>query len=560
VVDAVECAVEIQMELKARNEDLPKERRMEFRIGINLGDVIEQGERIYGDGVNIAARMEGLADGGGICISRTTYDQVKNKISFGYEYLGEQTVKNIKDPVGVYRILMDADTVGSLIYKRRKDDPKHRLRAALISLLILIIAVAAFGVWKNLLKPDGEPASIEKAAYPLPKKPSIAVLPFENMGGDPEQDYFADGMTEDLITDLSKISGLFVIARNSVFTYKGKPVNIRQVGHELGVRYVLEGSVRKAGDRVRINAQLIDALTGGHLWAERYDRLLKDIFTLQDEVTRNIVVSLALKLTDGERARIERKTSYNLEAYDYFLRAVDYYWRFSMETNVQARSLLKKAIEIDSMLPNAYVKLGWTYLNDWIMGWNQDLMSLDQAIMSAQKALSLENTNSEAHCLLANIYLFQKKYDQAIETYRKAIDLNPNYADAISGLGDIFTWTGKPEEAIEFINKAIRLNPSAPSIYQYQLGHAYLMAQRYEEAVKAIKEALRKNPDFLPSRLVLAAAYIRLNLLEKARAQGEEIMKRSPETSLEVLRRNLPYKDPEVLEVALDALRRAGLK
>lgn len=561
VVDAVQCAVSIQQELKKRNNLLPENRRMEFRIGINLGDVIEEGERIYGDGVNIAARVEGLAEVGGISLSGTVYEHVKNKLELDYEYQGEQAVKNISEPVKIYRVLMEPKRIGGKVKAVRTSAGKRRSASVIVAIVVVIGILLAVSWYLYDRKPQPEEtASPDRMALPLPDKPSIAILPFLNMSDDPEQEYFADGMTDDLITDLSKISGLFVIARNSVFTYKGKSVNVKLIGSELGVRYVLEGSVRKAGERVRINAQLIDSKTGGHLWAERYDRLLKDIFALQDEVTGKIVASLALELTAGERARIEHKTTYNLEAYDYFLRALDYYWRFSMEANVQARRLFQKAIEIDSKLAKAYAKLGWTYLTDWIMGWSQDPMSLEQAISSAQKALSLEKTNSEALCLLASIQLFQKKHDQAIETYRKAIDLNPNYADAIAGLGDIFTWAGRPEEAIGLIRRAIRLNPGAPPYYQYQLGHAYLLAQRYEEAVDTLKESLTKNPDFLPSRLILAAAYGLLNMLEKARAEGAEIMKKSPETSLEVLHRNLPYKDPEILEGMLEALRKAGLK
>jgi len=257
---------------------------------------------------------------------------------------------------------------------------------------------------------------------------------------------------------------------------------------------------------------------------------------------------------------IKHVNTYDLEAYDYFLRAADYFWRFSREDNVQARRLFQKAIEIDSNLAKAYVKLGWTYLNDWIMGWNHNPISLEQATRSAQKAMSLEKTNSEAYCLKANVYLYQKKHGRALETYRRAIKLNPNYADAIAGLGEILVYSGRPEEAIDLISRAIRLNPEAPPFYQYQLAHAFVQAKRYEEAVDILKKSLRKNPNFLPSHFMLAVAYRRLNHLEKARAEVQKIMKKRPETSLEVLRRNLPYKDPEILEGILEALRKAGLK
>src|SRR5437867_3609131 len=327
VVDAVQCAVEIQRELKTKNADLPASQRMEFRIGINVGDVIVEGERIYGDGVNIAARLEGLAAAGGICISGIVYDQVETKLALGYEYLGEQTVKNIAKPVQVYRVQME---VG---------------------------------------------ASTPTA----PDKPFIAVLPFVNMSGDPEQEYFSDGITEDLITDLSKLSGLFVISRNSVFLYKGKAVKPEQVSQELGVRYVLEGSIRKAGKRVRITAQLVDATTGYHVWADRYDRDLQDIFALQDDVTRKIVAALEVKLTEGEQARLGRPLTNNIEAYDYYLRGLDCHPSATEEANARARQLFAKAVELDPHFAAAYACLGWAYFDQWSLGWSQDLQTLEQA-------------------------------------------------------------------------------------------------------------------------------------------------------------------------------------
>jgi TolB-like protein len=313
VVDAVESAVEIQEELKAKNDALPENRRMPFRIGINLGDVIEEGERIYGDGVNIAARVEGLADGDGICVSGTVYEHVKDKLGFGYEYLGEQEVKNIPEPVGVYKILTEPEEVGKPIGEE-KPKPKG-WRWALVTAAIIIVVAGVLAVWNFYLRPTVEPASVEKMAFPLPEKPSIAVLPFDNMSGDPEQEYFSDGITEEIITALSKTPKLFVIARTSSFRYKGKEIDVRTVGRELGVRYVLEGSVRRSQDQLRITAQLVDAKTGNHLWAERYDRELKDIFAVQDEITKKIIIELQVKLTTGEEARVFGIGTSNLEAY-----------------------------------------------------------------------------------------------------------------------------------------------------------------------------------------------------------------------------------------------------
>ena len=282
-VDAVDCAVQIQKKLKKENVKFVKDRRLEFRIGINIGDVVQDGDRIYGSGVNVAARIEGLAEPGGVCVSRNAYDHIKDKLKFGYEYLGDHEVKNIKDPVRVYKVLIDPEDAGKLLGEKPGTAKKKRLLVVAVVAAIVVTSIIWYFI-QSANKPEIEPASIEKMAYDLPEKPSIAVLPFVNMSGDPEQEYFSDGMTEDLITDLSKISDLFVIGRNSTFTYKGKPIKIRQVAEELGVRYVLEGSVRKIENTVRINAQLIDATTGGHLWSERFDEEMVNIFSLQDRI------------------------------------------------------------------------------------------------------------------------------------------------------------------------------------------------------------------------------------------------------------------------------------
>src|SRR5881409_2712627 len=337
-VDAVQGAVDIQRELESRNAELPPFRRMRFRIGINLGDVIVEGERLYGDGVNIAARLEGLAEGGGICISGTAYDQIAGKLPFRCESIGEHTVKNIARPVRVYRLHPDPGAPVRPASKRRVPGRLVRAVAAAVAVLLLLGAAAWAG--RRWLAP-------ESAGLPLPDRPSVAVLPFTNLSQDPTQDYFSDGVTEDLITGLSKVSGLFVIARNSVFTYKSRAVKIREVGRDLGVRYVLEGGVQRSGNRVRITAQLVDATTGYHLWAERYDREVRDIFTLQDEVTQQIVRALAVKVTEAEKARIGRVPTGVLEAYDLVLRGTEERKRATREGNVEARRLFTQALELD---------------------------------------------------------------------------------------------------------------------------------------------------------------------------------------------------------------------
>jgi adenylate cyclase len=468
VVDAVRCAVALQRALKARNAELLSNRRMEFRIGINVGDVIVEGEKIYGDGVNIAARLEGLAEAGGICMSGSVYEQVKTKVAVEYEYLGEREVKNIAEPIRVYRVRLE---LGEIVPAVGYEQP---------------------------------------SALPLPDKPSIAVLPFTNMSGDPEQEYFSDGMMDDLITDLSKLSGVFVIARNSVFTYKSKAVDVGELSRKLGVRYVVEGSIRKAGDRVRINAQLVDATTGGHLWAERYARALQDIFALQDEVTQKIVFALKIQLTSEEQVRFRQAPTDNLDAYDSFLRGQAYMWRFTQEANNQARQMFERAIELDPQYAGAYAGLSLAHLQEWALQWSQDPQTLAQAFALAQRAAVLNDSLPLAHTMLGCAYLFQKQYEQAIAEGEKAIALDPNYADGYAWLGAIFNLAGRPEEAIGVVEKALRLNPHSPFFYLFNLGVAYRMRGRHEEAVVTLKRVLIRNPDYLPAHANLLVAYSEL--------------------------------------------------
>jgi TolB-like protein len=491
---------------------------MQFRIGINVGDVLTEDGRLYGDGVNIAARVEGLADAGGICLSEAAYTQVKNKLALGYEYIGEQQVKNIAEPVRVYRVQLT---------------PKAVVPTT---------------------------STEEGATLALPDRPSIAVLPFTNMSGDSEQEYFSDGITEDLITDLSKLSGLFVIARNSVFTYKGTAVDVGEVSRKLGVRYVVEGSVRKAGNRVRINAQLIDATTGGHLWAERYDRELQDIFALQDEVAQKIVFALKIQLTPEEQARFRQAPTSNLDAYDYFLRGQAYFWGLAREANVQARQLFERAIELDPQYAGAYAVLGWTYLMEWVSQWSPDPQTLAQAFVLAQRAVVLNDSLPVAHTVLGLVHLFQKQHEQAIAEGKRAITLDPNYAEGYLRLGTIFSLAGRPEEAIGLVEKALRLNPHDPVFYVFNLGLAYRLTYRHEEAIAAFKRVLSRNPDYWSAHTELLVAYSESGQQAEAQAEAAEILRINPNFSLEVLGQRLPFKDQAELERLLAALRKAGLR
>jgi adenylate cyclase len=376
VVDAVQCSVAAQNEFKARNAELPENRRMEFRIGVNLGDVIEEENRIYGDGVNIAARLEALADPGGICISKTAFDHIESKLPLGYQFLGEQTVKNIAKPVGAYKVLMEPRVLPVEEKKKAKKVAFWQRKLVLAGAVAVLVVIIGVAVWNFYWRaPKIEPASKEKMAFPLPDVPSIAVLPFVNMSEDPKQEFLCDAMTEEIITSLSKVPRLFVIARNSTFTYKGKPVKVKQISEELGVQYVLEGSVQRSGDRVRITAQLIDALTGNHLWAERYERDLKDIFALQDEITLRILAGLGLKLAVG--GQVYRVESYpgkyftdkrGLDCYLKFMEGADHSTRWTIDDNNMARRMAEEVIAMCPENPLGYIGLGWVNHHDYWLG------------------------------------------------------------------------------------------------------------------------------------------------------------------------------------------------
>jgi len=563
VVDGVECAVEIQKDLKVRNAELPENRRMEFRIGVNLGDVIEDGEQILGDGVNIAARLESLSEAGGICISGTAFDQVKNKLDLGYKYLGEQTVKNILEPVRMYRVLMEPEAVGKVIGEK-KARPRQWQRAALIVGTFLIVIVAVVAVYHFYFRPAPsiEVASKDKMAFPLPDKPSIAVLPFVNMSDDPKQEYFSDGITEEIITALSKVPRLFVIARNSTFTYKGKPVKVKQVSEELGVRYVLEGSVRRAGNKVRITAQLIDALTGHHLWAERYDRDLKNIFALQDAITLKIINALQVKLTESEQIIVFGKSTSNLEAYLKLLQAREYSNSMTREGNLLHRQMAEEAIALDPKCAVAYLILSATHLRDLFFGWSESTeQSLRLAEGLVKKAFALDDSLGMAHAYLGRIYLTKKQHDQAISEGERGLALSPNDDFVQAALAITLYYSERIEEAIMLYRKAIRLNPFPPVWYLWGLGSCYRDLGRYEEAIEEFKKALRLYPDSLPPHLGLAATYSLMGRQQEAHAEAAEILRIDPKFSLNRHAKGfLFFKKQNDADRYMEPLRKAGLK
>ena len=566
VVDAVQCAVEIQKELKARNDKLPLNRRMEFRIGINLGEVVEEEDKIFGDGVNIAARMESLAEGGGIRISGVVYDQVKNKLTLRYEFVGKQTVKNIAEPVRVYRVLMEPETSISAVSRWKRKGLNYWKRIHPVFKVLIALVAAANVVWQfyphlRPSRPPVEGVSKERMVLSLPDKPSIAVLPFSNMSGDPKQEFFSDGITEDIITALSKVPMLFVIARNSTFTYKGKPVKVKQISEELGVQYILEGSVQMSANRVRITAQLIDALSGHHIWAERYDRDLKDIFALQDEVTSNILRAMQVKITEGEQALHRDKGIRNLNCYLKLLEGQNYSYRFDIEGNNLARRMGEEALVMCPESSTAYHLLAITHTMDyWLGSGKSPQESIEKAIDLARKAIALDDAYAHPHGLLSFLYSIKMEYEKALAEGERAVALDPNGADVYAWYAMSLTFAGRPEEAIPLFQKAIRLNPFGPTWYFFNLGNALLIAEQSEEAVSAYKKALQRSPDNLLAHVLLATTYGKMGREKEARAEAAEVLRINPKFSLDYFAKALPFKDQKVTNNLIDALRKAGLK
>jgi adenylate cyclase len=561
-VEAVRCAVDIQRELEAHNVDLPEDRRMRLRIGVNLGDVMVEGDNLLGDGVNIAARLETLADPGGISLARSVFDQVKKQLDLGYEYLGEHEVKNIAEPVPVYRVLTGSGAAGKVIGKTKRAAQSWK-RVALVVAVFVLIGVAGAVTWLRQWEPTIEPASVERMAFPLPDRPSIAVLPFTNMSGDPEQEYFADGLTEDVITGLSRFPDLFVVARNSTFSYKGQQVPVKRIAEELGVRYVLEGSVQMVGGTVRMTAQLIDATTGHHLWAESYDRKLTAVFAVRDEVTQKIIATVmgdTGQLTRAEIERVSGKDPENLQAYELVLKGIDIWLRFTPEANREAAVLFDKAIALDPGYARAYAALAWVHLNDYRYLWSEDPQrSFALAYDMARKSVELDNTDDWSHWALGVVHLYRREYGQAEIAYRRAIEINPNYADLLAHTGLFLTFAGKPEEGIDQIKTAMRLNPHYGAWYPSELGFAQYLAGQYEPAAMSLMEAIDRNQGSPWDHLRLAATYARLGRLNQARDEVNLFLETSPEFSISEIKRTLPFKNPTDLEVYLEGLRLAGL-
>jgi TolB-like protein/class 3 adenylate cyclase len=518
-VDAVQCAVELQRDMAAANRDAAADRRIVLRIGVNLGDVIVEGRDIYGNGVNLAARLEALADPGGICLSAKVRDEVAGKLDIAFEDIGEHAMKNIAEPVRVYRV-------------------------------------------------RGEDAgSAPAVSPPSANRPSIAVLPFANMSGEAEHEYFADGMTEDIITELSRFRNLLVIARNSSFVYKNKPVNVGTVARELGVDYVLEGSVRRAGNRIRITAQLVDAASGKHVWAERYDRELADIFAVQDEVTLNIVGTLAVELEDDRLERAQRKRPESLQAYEHWLRGKRFLWTAG-EKNFEARRHFERAIEVDPKFSRAHAGLAVTYLMDALDFSMADLRPIyETSFACAHTALALDDANYEAHVAIAWAYLYRRDYDRSKRHIERAIKLNPNDADTLGNACYLLTVIGEPDEAVRCGEIALRLNPRHPDWYLAYYATALFMARRYSEAVAARFQA----PDiFIDSTFFGAALFAQIGREEEARRWADKAVARlaarpgaaaaaAERGYVQLMLENNPFRRPEDREHFAEGMRKAGV-
>ncbi len=518
-VDAVTCAIEVQKQILERNADSPEDSRIQFRIGINVGDIIVDGDDIYGDGVNVAARIQALADPGGIYISRGAAEQVRDKVPIKIETRGEQTVKNIARPIEVFCIIADDRDA-------------------------IVVAV--------------NKSEIHVQTPMVVDKPSIAVLAFNNMSGDPEQEYFSDGISEDIITDLSKLSELHVIARNSTFNYKGKGIDVKQVGRDLGVRYVLEGSVRKAGNRVRVTGQLIDAANGEHIWADRFDRDLTDIFAVQDELTREIISALKVKLTPEQKGRLARKNNIDVEAYNLFLRGREQAQLHTKSNNVEARTLLERAIAINPDFAAAHAYVAFTRLNDYVIG-RGDERSLQACLEVATRAVAMDDEDPYAHFVFSLILLWHREYDRAFAEVQRCLALAPSSAEGHLHLASMQYYCGDPSSSIDMLNAYMRLDPFYPELALHFLAQAQHSLGQFDAAVATLKLRLERNPNSETAYALLASCYGHLGRIAEGRSAWAEVMRIAPDFSVEQRWRTLPFRNPDDFEHRVEGLRKAGL-
>jgi adenylate cyclase len=560
VVDAMRCALDVQRGMASRNEEIPADQRIEFRVGINVGDVVVEGEDLLGDGVNVAARLEGIADPGGICISDAAYQQVRDKLELNFEDAGEQQLKNIVRPVRVYRVLLDGTKARSL---SRFAALKRKRAGALVlvcGLALLAIGGGATRWWQGILSGVVEPAerNSAKTAGPLSQRPTVAVLPFLTLSTGPADDYFGDGLTEDIINALGRFSQLAVLARNAVFPYKGKQLRSEELGRELGARYLVEGSVRRSSENVRISVQLVDASRGTLLWSTQYNAEPKEIFSIQDNITRQVTGALAVKLTKLEQARSAAKPPNKLEAYDLVLRGRASMTRQTRSANVEARSLFQRAIDIDPSYAAAYVGLGGTHLRSLILGWtDQPVETLERVQNLATIAIRLDGSNTGAHGLLGTAYLQFRQYDQAIDELKVALDLNPSDAETYARLGNALLFIGALEDAIKAAETAIRFDPNLDVGYVWELGTAYFLAGRTADAVRVMEQTVAREPGYGFAYVILSAAYSEAGRPEDAARTAATVRKLDP--FFDTGSFGSLFRNPEHQAKIAAALRKAGL-
>ena len=557
--DAVTAAIAFQVENTRNGQQFDDAIVPAVRIGISLGEVVIADDTITGPGIVLAQRVEQLATPGGVFVTPAIHEATPDRLPFTYKDLGEQSAKGFDNPVRVYSVeLKQGERVPEPAPSSRR---KMTLRRPWVALTVaVVLTVCATAAWLQLWKPASDTAGPDKRVFALSDKPSIAVLPFDNMSGDPGQEYFSDGLTEDLITDISQISGLFVVARQSTFAYKGAGKDIRQIGAELGVRYVLEGSVRRSADRVRVNAQLIDARTGAHVWAQRLDRSLVDVFSLQDEVVEEIVAALSVRLTDRESKNLRSAQVADPQAYDLLLRGNGRLQLYTSEGNLAARALYRQAISRAPDYARAHANLAYTYAIEALFGWGTDRdTSLRYAFAIAEEALALDPDIPQAHFTLANAYVSRDELEPALDSAARSVELVPNYADGMAMQGVVLTYMGDLDAALDRIENSMLLNPGNSFTYIWFRGRILHLMGRTEEAITALEESVERNPVFDQSRIALAAAYGTAGRLDDAKWQAEELLSIRPKFSLRVARKELPFKQALHRDLYLEGLRAAGI-
>jgi TolB-like protein/class 3 adenylate cyclase/Flp pilus assembly protein TadD len=559
VVDAVRAAVDIQRALRSRAASRPEERGIAFRIGINLGDVVVEGDDLYGDGVNVAARLEGLAEPGGIAVSGTAFDHVQHNVEAGFAYLGERRLKNIADPVRVYRVLAGPGEAGTLTDESRRPAASRRWRAAAAAVALIAVATGAI-LWPGPFSADTEVAAPERMAFPLPDRPSIAVLPFTDLEVAGGQGRLGDGLAESITASLSKVSGIFVIAPGTTVTYRDRAVTASRVAEQLGVRYVLDGSVQRAGPKVRITARLVDALSGRHVWSGRYDREITDLFAFQDDITLNVVTALQVTLTDGEMVQVRRRGTDNLEAWLLVTQSLELMMRFTREDNARARQAAERAVALDATYPDAYVRLARTHLLDYQTGWAENRAeSLRRCVELVHKAVTLDPSYPDAYILLGTIHLFLGQHADATAYAEKAVAISPSHSLAIATLAMVRNYAGQPQEAIPLLHKAMRLSPYYPDWFLGELGRAYFQSGQLDAAIRSLNQRLVRSPNNGEALVLLAASLSAAGREAEARAALARFIEPRPAYTVRDYAAGEFYRDRVDLERVLAALRRAGL-